>query len=73
MTHPIHKYRAIAAKWDEILASNDGGKLRRPITAEECCEMILAMGLVICWTDKLRVMNDLSRIIEHLEKAKNGV
>ena len=73
MTHPIHKYRAIAAKWDEILSENDGGKLRRPITAEECCRMILATNGILCFNDMNLVRLDFVEIRKHVEKASNGV
>ena len=70
MTHPIHKYRAIAAKWDEIIQQNDGGKLRRPITAEECCRMVAVWA---GWSDAKSIYEEIEAIREHLEKAKNGV
>ena len=71
MTHPIHRYRAIAAKWDEILAAKDGGKLRRPITAEECCRMLWHVENEV--KEFLNADEDLKSILDHNSKASNGV
>ena len=73
MTHPIYKYQSIAKQWDAILSEGDSGKLRRPITAEECCRMIQAIPIsIVPFESMMQVFNDLRPIREHLEKAKNG-
>lgn len=73
MTHPIHKYEAIAAKWDKILSANDGGKLRRPITVEECCQMVAAMLDETGFTFLIDCDVHLIQIRDHNAKASNGV
>lgn len=73
MTHPIHKYAAIAKQWDAILADNDGGKLRRPITAEECCRMVSVLLGEMTATEMTGVEYHLRSIRRYLAASRNGV
>ena len=73
VTHPIHKYQSIAKQWDEIINESDGGKLRRPITAEECCRMVMVLASMLNLDDLTWVDGDLRSIRNHIACSSNGV